>query len=568
MLRPTRVTSLLTFLLLRVCLIPLAFLALPSATTAQTPSADWWLERTIELSEAGVAQPAALAYSPAAHSFLVLNAAGTQIVSLSPFIRSLGALTFDKMHVQPQNLLYDAHAQRLLVIPPDYRPLSTSGVAQLHSAVKRIDPVDVLALGVQKPTGMTIDPDTGEVWVLDAAPPRLLVLHPNLTLIRAVDLTPLGSIRLRGLAFNPTNRHLYVFNPKNATLLELTDSGQVVAVRDLTALHLQQPQALLFAPSGDVTDDPAVLNLFIADSGKGDRQGGLFELSLTPPPAVPPPDSIASLVNLIHASLWLPPSPDPAGIVHEVCSGQLLVSDSEVEEAPQPYWQAANLFMTTLPGSLTRTFTSFTSNPTSLLWNNYSNEPTGLALNPANNHLFVSDDSKDKVFEVDPGADGVLGTADDTVSAFSTAAFGSSDPEDVAYGDGKLFIADGINKEVYVVDPGSSGSFDGIPPSGDDVVTQFDVAVYGLRDAEGLGFSPDADDLLVVDRKGPLLVVTQSGNLVHSIDISSLNPVAPADVTMAPSSVNPAVNDLYLVDRNIDNGDDRMKMTACSTKFR
>ena len=124
----------------------------------------------------------------------------------------------------------------------------------------------------------------------------------------------------------------------------------------------------------------------------------------------------ASLVNTIQTSQWSSPSPDPAGIVYQPSTGHLLISDSEIEESPQPYWEGANLFEATLPGSLIRTFTTFKSNPTGLAWNNYSNEPSGLALNPANNHLFVSDDDKDKVFEVDPEGDGVLGTADDAVT--------------------------------------------------------------------------------------------------------------------------------------------------------
>ena len=104
--------------------------------------------------------------------------------------------------------------------------------------------------------------------------------------------------------------------------------------------------------------------------------------------------------------------------------------------------------------------------------------------------------------------------------------------------------------------PGPNGRFDGIPPTGDDVVTHFDVAVFGLRDAEGLGFNPDANDLIVLDRKGPLLEVTQSGTLVRSVPITFLNPVTPADVAVAPSSQNPSINNWYIVDRNVDNAVD------------
>jgi hypothetical protein len=52
---------------------------------------------------------------------------------------------------------------------------------------------------------------------------------------------------------------------------------------------------------------------------------------------------VATLVRTTDASLWLPPSPDSAGIIYIGASGTLLVSDSEVNEI-QALFTGDNLF--------------------------------------------------------------------------------------------------------------------------------------------------------------------------------------------------------------------------------
>src|SRR2546427_2840805 len=147
----------------------------------------------------------------------------------------------------------------------------------------------------------------------------------------------------------------------------------------------------------------------------------------------------ACLVQTIDTSLWtLPdgspaPSPDPAGIT-VLPNGHLLISDSEVEEFTHPYFHGFNLYEALTSGTLLATANTLA----------FTKEPTGVAFNPRNSRghpsLFFSDDDKLRVFEVDLGSDGLYGTADDTVTSFSTSAFGDNDPEGVAFGQGKLFV--------------------------------------------------------------------------------------------------------------------------------
>jgi hypothetical protein len=143
------------------------------------------------------------------------------------------------------------------------------------------------------------------------------------------------------------------------------------------------------------------------------------------------------------------------------------------------------------------------------------------------------------------------------VTFIDTLAFNSSDPEGVGFGAGKLFIADGLNKEVYVVDPGSNGNFDGVPPAGDDQVSHFDVAGMDLRDPEGIDYNPERGTLFIVSRSDKILVeAATSGKLVKTIDISFVKPVSPGGVGCGPGSQDPGRTNIFIADRGVDNADD------------
>jgi hypothetical protein len=254
-----------------------------------------------------------------------------------------------------------------------------------------------------------------------------------------------------------------------------------------------------------------------------------------------------SLVQTIETWRFTPPSPDPAGITYLGHVGTLLISDSEVDE--MSIFEGVNLFETSLSGSLVDTSTTMA----------FTNEPTGVTWNPTNNHLFVSDDGKKEVYEVDPGPDGRYGTSDDIVTSFDTAVFGNTDPEGVTYdsSQGVLFIADGVNAEVFRVSPGSNGVFDGVPPAGDDQVTSFDTEVHGLLDPEGIAYDSDAGHLYIVGKPVTRVFhMTTTGTLLGTIDISAANADKPAGLAYAPSSVTPGQMNLWIVDRGVDNNTD------------
>ncbi len=186
----------------------------------------------------------------------------------------------------------------------------------------------------------------------------------------------------------------------------------------------------------------------------------------------------------------------------------------------------------------------------------FSKEPTGIAYDGVGERLFVSDDDAGRVFEVTAGSDDRFGTSDDVVSSFSVRAFGNDDAEDVAYdsASGDLFVAEGIVQEVWRVSEGPNGRFDGVPPTGDDTVSHFDVGGYGSIDVQGITYSPVRDSLFLADRKSNQVVeVSKTGALIQTINVSAIDMHRPAGITLAPASDNPAGTSIYIVARGRDN---------------
>ncbi|WP_181166178.1 putative Ig domain-containing protein [Mesorhizobium sp. B2-5-5] len=256
-----------------------------------------------------------------------------------------------------------------------------------------------------------------------------------------------------------------------------------------------------------------------------------------------------TLAHTILTSQWSPPSPDPTDIVYISHLGTLLVADSEVDE--MPIFTGKNLYQMNLAGNLMGTLTTI----------NFSDEPAGVTYNPANHHLFFADDTGTKsVYELNPGKDGLYNTSDDIVTSFKTAAFGSKDSEALAYDTkrGVLYLEDGSNHNIYTIAPGQNGKFDGVPSTGgDDVVTSFSVQSLGSPADGGLAYDAVHDLLYVIVSRTSVAMITPTGDLLGTLDISAADAHKPAGLALAPSSDDPSHQmSLYIVDRGVDNNTD------------
>ena len=180
-----------------------------------------------------------------------------------------------------------------------------------------------------------------------------------------------------------------------------------------------------------------------------------------------------------------------------------------------------------------------------------------MAVNPANGHVFFSDDNQRKIFEVHVGPDGIYCTADDFVTFISTLAFNDDDPEGVAYGNGKLYVTDGMGMEVNVISPGANGIFDGQPPTGDDSYIHFDTNAMVMRDPEGIAYHWERNTLFLISRTDEKLVeLSLTGTVLNEYNIGPLNIYSPAGAAVGPNSVDASKWSVYISDRGIDNGQD------------
>lgn len=539
--------------------------------------------RTIETASQEFGTPAGIAYSPKAGSFLVLEWPQSDPSSLELRLVGMlgqpaGALRLPAGSVisNPLNLAFDARYNRLLLLDGDASqllvvPAQRDGIPDPERAAR----YDAAHWDVADPQGMAVDAD-GRLFLLDRALSRLVVVEPDASgsferpLISTVALSGVGS-GAQGLAIDATNHRLFVMNASEGKLYALRESGAPLSAWDVPELQLANPRGMTLAPSGDQTDDPNNVSLYVADTAftatqgsadkasestlltqteMADTTGAIVELGLSQTAQTQTTSAVfaSSLVALTRTSDYNPPSPDPSGITFLPDAGTLWMCDGEVEETRGgiTHFAGIQVWETSLGGSVVSTHNV----------QSFTNEPTGVTVNPANRHLFYTDDNHQKVYEVDPGLDGLYHTGDDVVTSFSTLAFGSTDPEDLVYDPsaGVLFVDDGVNAEIYWVSPGPDGVFNGIAPTGDDVVTSFDTAALGVTDPEGVALDPDTGHLYVVGQPVTQVAeVTTNGQLIQRIDISAAAAIKPAGMVVAPGSLGGGSKSLYIVDRGVDN---------------
>ncbi len=441
----------LIFLVIVALIVPAAnYVAL-----AQQADKPWYEVRTIYTEEYGVSHPQGLAFLPDANAFLLWQEDGSA-KGITMYEESVDAPGLNVPSVDVRNIAFNGHTNRLFALGSDNKQLDEISVGTNGLPVpgsRAVQSHDLDAVNLQTARGITFDPATGSMFVLNANGNQL-VITPNPASglgsgakVSVISLKSLKAGNLQGIAFNPQDGHLYLSDQTNQRLYKLTQRGKKVSEYDLSSLQLTSPKTLVFAPSADRTDDPSNMNLFLLDSGEPSSESGqITELALNAAGALPGgvPILPATLVRVqdINNTAWNPSSPDPSGIDYWPQQNKFVITDSEVDEM-RLYWQGANVFTATTSGTLLSTCSTM----------DYNNEPTGLAINPNTNRIYISSDRSDGTyFEIYIGPDGAYCTADDVVSKYYLL----TDLEDVAYGNNTLFLAGGVDAEVYYFNLGAN----------------------------------------------------------------------------------------------------------------
>lgn len=543
--------------------------AAPEATSQPGGATAPRQAQVLEVDRTGVAAPVGIAFAADTSSFHVVGArpgggsADTDVVRLTPFALSpvsdrTGSARIAAAVKDPVNVAFDSRHDRLLLLDSANRLLEVRATADGNLDPKTLVRRDALRLDLRDPQGMTVAAN-GTVFILDAADPRIVRVQPaadggfEQALIAEIDLRSSGVTGVRGLALDPSSGHLHLRSARS--LVELTTAGEVVATRDLSGLELTNPEGMTFAPSGDPTDDPGQQSVYVADSGSVKSSGQIMEVSLVPLVAIAAIDFVAELKNTIDTAAFsppgTPPSPDPSGLTYLPAPRDTLVMvDGEVEETVNgiTHFQGVNVWEMTRTGYVVDTANISKVAPTSVPM---TQEPVGVTWQPGTGHFFVTEDGGKKVYNLNPGGDGNIGTSDDTFTSFSTTANGNSngDPEGIAYdtSENRLWVADGVGAEIYHYETNGT------------LLGHFDVQAFGVADPETVEYNAASNTLFVLSNRqsGPIIIeVTTGGALLKTIDVSSAIDHRPAGLAYAPASDGSGAMRFYWCDREIDNNND------------
>ncbi|MEO6255203.1 MAG: esterase-like activity of phytase family protein, partial [Sphingomicrobium sp.] len=236
-------------------------------------------------------------------------------------------------------------------------------------------------------------------------------------------------------------------------------------------------------------------------------------------------------------------STDPTDIAYNPITHSYILVDSEVDE--NPFKATKNMFNLDGQGNL----------QSGISLTNFTTEPTGVAVwvnAEGAVHLFITDDNKQKVFEVDAANPGVA------LRSFSTIPFGCVDPEDISINpnNGNLFILSENDHRIYeITQTGTLISTIVLPDTFMPIVDP-NAADSG---AEGLAYDAEKDLFYIVGGfSTDIFVVNRAGQIVDTIDVLAQYPnvnglrVYGKGLELGPSSDGSGKLSLWVTDYGLD----------------
>jgi len=236
-----------------------------------------------------------LAFPPGAHTLLLSEqpVGGGNVVLVAPpeneraEVSRTDIPTFDPINIAFDSVAKGAKGQgtyRIFLLDGNGELVAIKTNASNVADPATVKRSDARPLSVSGPQGMTFDPSTDCLFILDGVGPSIVRLCAAMGRdfdkpgpIAQIALPP-GLGDLRGLAFDPESGHLFVFNPSAQTLYELTVTGEMVAAVKLPGFQPADVQGMIFTHTVDQTDPPSATALYIAASNG--PHSGVSEWSL------------------------------------------------------------------------------------------------------------------------------------------------------------------------------------------------------------------------------------------------------------------------------------------------
>jgi DNA-binding beta-propeller fold protein YncE len=216
-----KITLVFSILLLVVS----AIIVVPNAA-AQTGDKEWGKVRSIYLADYNLASTSGVIFSPSVNAFLLWNPNG----NLSGITLREDPLDMDGLNVPVEDALNAAFNDRsnsVFVLKDngsELEKISVDVAGRPNRAARANTSFNLRAINLSNAKGITFDPDTGRLFILNSNGTQIVVITPDNNFdydgesanragrIKKVDLHKLGLGEFQGIAFNPNTGHLNSFN--------------------------------------------------------------------------------------------------------------------------------------------------------------------------------------------------------------------------------------------------------------------------------------------------------------------------------------------------------------------
>jgi sugar lactone lactonase YvrE len=156
--------------------------------------------------------------------------------------------------------------------------------------------------GSNDPEGVTFDPSQGVLFIVDGVNNEVYRVSPGDNglfdgvgdEVTNFDTAQHGILDPEGITINPATGNLYIVGEPTDTLAEMTTSGDLVQTIDISAANATKPAGLVYAPS---SQNQGEWDIYVAargvdnNSDPNENDGKVYELTM---PSVGPAPPIAN----------------------------------------------------------------------------------------------------------------------------------------------------------------------------------------------------------------------------------------------------------------------------------
>jgi DNA-binding beta-propeller fold protein YncE len=457
---------------------------------------------------------------------LLLADMGRKILTVTRagvLVNNLGTAPFGSL--SPQGLAWDVSSRSFLAVTGErkllqFQPADPSAAGSVEGTVQASQEW-TSTFGCIAPSGIALDPTTGDRFVADSYQQRVFRINRLGGLVSTFDTSSFGSLSPTGIALGPAGGSLFLSDNQAKKIFEVTPSGVLLSSLTTTRFKRKSPRAEASNDPRGVAYDPLLDHLLIVDYQAARvfeiTRNGSFVNAFPTAPGAPFPTDLALKGEenriVVADSTGSFAEFSRAGILQERFPGvpvQVRISGAEgVSVDPDTLHRLVTdpgqdaVFLVSRQGTA---LSQISLEPYGVV------SPSGAVWDAAGPFLYVVDRSMARVTRISPGPDGVFGPGDDSVLTASTSVAGSSMPVGLTVdrGLGRLGWADEQTDRIHW----TTQSF--------SYVGSMDLSPAGVTAPRGVDRDPASNVLFVGDGTAGILVIGSSGQLLGSRSAFSL----------------------------------------------